>query len=94
MLETCFGRFGCPDLLVTDPPRAGLDARVSRSILKHLPPRLLLVSCDPGSLARDLGLLSSGYDIVCIQPVDLFPQTPHIETVVGLTKKGLQRIMY
>ncbi len=92
MLETCFDRFGCPDLLVTDPPRAGMDARVSRSILKHLPPRLLLVSCDPGSLARDLGLLSSGYDLACIQPVDLFPQTPHIETVVGLTRKGLQRI--
>ena len=85
LLERFFARFGCPDLLVTDPPRAGMDSRVTQAILRHLPSKLLLISCDPGSLARDLGLLSSAYRICSIQPVDLFPQTPHIETVAALT---------
>ncbi len=89
LLESFFSRFGCPDLLVTDPPRAGMDPQTTRSILKHLPPRLLLISCDPGSLARDLGLLSSAYRIESIQPVDLFPQTPHVETVVSMSRTNL-----
>ena len=79
---------GLPDLLVTDPPRAGMDEKTVQAILKHRPPRLTLVSCNPATLARDLALLVPAYDIRAVQPVDLFPQTPHIETVVSLTKKS------
>ena len=86
-LERCFKRFGAPDLLVTDPPRAGMDERTVQAILKHKPSRLVLVSCNPATLARDLALLAPAYDICAVQPVDLFPQTPHIETVVSLLKK-------
>lgn len=85
-LERCFKRFGSPDLLVTDPPRAGMDERTVQSILKHRPPRIVLVSCNPATLARDLALLVPAYRICAVQPVDLFPQTPHIETVVSLEK--------
>lgn len=87
-LASWFKRFGAPDLLVTDPPRAGMDERTVQAILKHQPPRLILVSCNPATLARDLALLAPAYDIGTVQPVDLFPQTPHIETVVSLTRKG------
>ncbi|MBQ4615922.1 MAG: 23S rRNA (uracil(1939)-C(5))-methyltransferase RlmD [Mailhella sp.] len=87
-LERCFKRMGLPDLLVTDPPRAGMDEKTVQAILKHRPPRLTLVSCNPATLARDLALLVPAYDIRAVQPVDLFPQTPHIETVVSLTKKS------
>ncbi|MBR3881156.1 MAG: class I SAM-dependent RNA methyltransferase [Mailhella sp.] len=86
-LERFFKRFGSPDLLVTDPPRAGMDERTVQAILKHRPPRLVLVSCNPATLARDLALLAPAYHICAVQPVDLFPQTPHIETVVSLLKK-------
>ena len=86
-LERAFKRFGAPDLLVTDPPRAGMDERTVQAILRHRPPRLVLVSCNPATLARDLALLSPTYDICAVQPVDLFPQTPHIETVVSLKRK-------
>jgi len=86
-LERCFKRFGSPDLLVTDPPRAGMDERTVQAILKHKPPRIVLVSCNPTTLARDLALLAQAYDILAVQPVDLFPQTPHIETVVSLKRK-------
>jgi 23S rRNA (uracil1939-C5)-methyltransferase len=87
-LESCFKRFGRPDLLVTDPPRAGMDERTVQALLKHRPPRIVLVSCNPATLARDLALLAPAYEIGTIQPVDLFPQTPHIETVVSLTAKA------
>ena len=83
-LERSFRRQGIPDLLVTDPPRAGMDGKTVRAILDHRPPRLVLVSCNPATLARDLALLSSSYRIRAVQPVDLFPQTPHVETVVSL----------
>ena len=83
-LERCFRREGVPDLLVTDPPRAGMDEKTVRSILEHRPQRLVLVSCNPATLARDLAMLAPAYCIRAVQPVDLFPQTPHVETVVSL----------
>lgn len=86
-LERCFRQKGIPDLLVTDPPRSGMDSRTVQAILRHQPPRLVLVSCNPATLARDLSLLAPAYDIRGVLPVDLFPQTPHIETVVSLTRK-------
>ena len=91
-LERCFRERGVPDLLVTDPPRAGMDERTVQAILKHRPPRLVLVSCNPATLARDLALLAPLYTIRAVQPVDLFPQTPHVETVasLSLTSPGKQ----
>ena len=83
-LERVFRQRGTPDLLVTDPPRAGMDERVVQAVLRHRPPRLVLVSCNPATLARDLALLAPSYAIRAVQPVDLFPQTPHVETVVSL----------
>lgn len=70
-----------------DPPRAGCVPQVIHSLIHLQPDRLVYVSCDPGTLARDLGLLiKGGYRVQEVQPVDLFPQTPHIETVVKLTR--------
>lgn len=84
-LESIFRERGVPDLIVTDPPRAGMDEKTVQALLKHRPPRLVLVSCNPATLARDLALLSQAYDIRAVQPVDLFPQTPHVETVAALS---------
>jgi 23S rRNA (uracil1939-C5)-methyltransferase len=74
-----------PDLILADPPRAGLGKHAVRELARIHAPRLTIVSCDPATLARDLqGLLASGYRIDKITLVDLFPQTFHIETVVHL----------
>jgi 23S rRNA (uracil1939-C5)-methyltransferase len=76
-----------PDLVVADPPRAGLGERVARHLARLGTPRLVYVSCDPATLARDLGILTGGgYRIEQVHLVDLFPQTYHIETVVELVR--------
>lgn len=79
-----FRRFGTPDLLCADPPRAGLDPRVVRALLRARPPRLLMVSCNPATLARDVAGLAPAYELKAVQPVDLFPQTPHVESAAFL----------
>jgi len=77
------------DLVVVDPPRAGLGAEVSRKLAALAPVRLTYVSCDPATLARDLNVfLQSGYVLEQVHLVDLFPQTYHIETVVHLSRKS------
>jgi len=79
-----------PDLILADPPRAGLGKHAVRELARIHAPRLIIVSCDPATLARDLqGLLATGYRIDKITMVDLFPQTFHIETVVHLVELGL-----
>lgn len=88
-LEACFSRMGVPDLVVTDPPRAGMDEYTVKALLKHRPARMILVSCNTATLARDLALLSAAYDIRSVQPVDLFPQTPHVEALALLEAKGI-----
>ena len=76
-----------PDLAVVDPPRSGLGERVARSLAMLGAPRVIYVSCDPATLARDLViLLGSGYRVEQVHLVDLFPQTYHIETVVHLAR--------
>jgi 23S rRNA (uracil1939-C5)-methyltransferase len=76
-----------PDLVIVDPPRAGLGERVARSLVKLGAPRLTYVSCDPATLARDLvHLAAGGYHVEQVQLVDLFPQTYHIESVVQLVR--------
>ena len=76
-----------PDVVFLDPPRAGSDERFLKSLLKAAPDRVVYVSCDPETLARDLKVLTAGgYQVRRIQPVDMFPWTEHIENVVLLQK--------
>jgi len=76
-----------PDIVVLDPPRAGLDARVVSALSKAKPKQIIYVSCDPATLARDIKrFLQSGYELKSVTPFDQFPQTYHIETVVLMSK--------
>ena len=79
---------GIPDVVITDPPRAGMHPDVVKALMEMKPRRIVAVSCNPATLARDLSILLESYDIQGIQPFDLFPHTPHIECVVGLERKG------
>jgi 23S rRNA (uracil1939-C5)-methyltransferase len=76
------------ELLVLNPPRTGLDARVPAMILASPPQRILYVSCDPATLARDVARLADGYEVGRVRAFDLFPQTGHVETVLELTLRG------
>jgi 23S rRNA (uracil1939-C5)-methyltransferase len=78
-----------PDLVVVDPPRAGLHKHVVKSLLSIKPPKIIYVSCNPSTLARDLKILCEKYyKLDKVQPIDMFPHTYHIETLVGLTPKS------
>lgn len=76
-----------PDIVIVDPPRAGLDSLAIKEIFKIKPKRLIYVSCDLMTLARDLKILSEIFNIIELTPVDMFPQTSHVESVVKLTLK-------
>ena len=78
---------GRPDIVITDPPRAGMHQDVVDTILRTSPNRIVYVSCNPATQARDLSLLDVAYRVVAVQPVDMFPHTPHVENVVLLEKK-------
>lgn len=75
---------GRPDIMIIDPPRAGMHTDVVEAILKAQPERIVYVSCNPATQARDIRLLSEKYKVTKIQPVDMFPQTHHVENVVRL----------
>lgn len=75
---------GHPDVIITDPPRAGMHTDVVNVILSARPNRIVYVSCNPATQARDLALLDEDYKVVAVQPVDMFPHTPHVENVVLL----------
>ena len=78
-----------PDVIVLDPPRAGANRLVLETIIKVRPERIVYVSCDPGTLARDLGILSqAGYSVGIVQPVDMFPWTQHVECIILMTNCG------
>jgi 23S rRNA (uracil1939-C5)-methyltransferase len=77
---------GRPDVIVTDPPRAGMHEKVVKEILKIAPEKVVYVSCNPATQARDLAIMASDYRIEKVQPVDMFPQTHHVENVVLLKK--------
>ena len=76
-----------PDVLIIDPPRAGMHKDVAKQVLAMLPERIVYVSCNPATLARELVLLKEAYQVKEVQPVDLFPHTYHIESVARLIKK-------
>ena len=79
-----FEEHGKPDVIITDPPRAGMHEKLVRKILEMEAPVVVYVSCNPATQARDLALLHEKYDVKKIQPVDMFPHTLHIENVVQL----------
>ncbi len=78
---------GTPDVIITDPPRAGMHEDVVKVILNANPQKVVYVSCNPATQARDLALMAHQYNVVKIQPVDMFPQTAHVENVVLLERK-------
>ncbi len=82
-----FAEHGHPDVVITDPPRAGMHASVINAILDALPGKIVYVSCNPSTQARDIALLDEKYSVRKIQPVDMFPHTHHVENVVLLEKK-------
>ncbi|MCX6333248.1 MAG: 23S rRNA (uracil(1939)-C(5))-methyltransferase RlmD [Bacteroidia bacterium] len=79
---------GHPDVIITDPPRAGMHEDVVKTILAASPGKIVYISCNPATQSRDILLLSEKYDVVKVQPVDMFPHTHHVENVVLLKKRG------
>ena len=85
--DAFFETHGKPDVIITDPPRAGMHEKLVRKLLEIEAPIIVYVSCNPATQARDLALLDEKYTVTKIQPVDMFPHTLHIENVVQLTRK-------
>ncbi|MBM3439827.1 MAG: class I SAM-dependent RNA methyltransferase, partial [Bacteroidetes bacterium] len=82
-----FNAHGSPDVIITDPPRAGMHEKLVKKLLEIHAPRIVYVSCNPATQARDLQLLDEKYLVTDVQPVDMFPHTHHIESVVALTAR-------
>ncbi|MBN1466751.1 23S rRNA (uracil(1939)-C(5))-methyltransferase RlmD [candidate division KSB1 bacterium] len=80
-------RFGRPDVVIIDPPRGGMHPKTVRDVLELQPKRIVHVSCNPTTLARELKVLSESYDVTKVQPVDMFPHTAHIEAVAQLMRR-------
>ena len=87
LTDDFIARHGHPDVIILDPPRAGIHPDVAQVILNAAPDRMVYVSCNPASQARDLAILCRKYTITAVQPVDMFPHTMHVENVVALQKK-------
>lgn len=88
VLNTAFiAKHGTPDVIILDPPRSGIHPDVAKVILDAAPDRIVYVSCNPASQARDLAIFAPLYEITAVQPVDMFPHTMHVENVVALKKK-------
>ena len=86
--EAFIEKHGRPDVIILDPPRAGIHPDVAQVILKAAPGRMVYVSCNPASQARDLAILCKDYEITAVQPVDMFPHTMHVENVVALKRRS------
>ncbi|MEO0897015.1 MAG: 23S rRNA (uracil(1939)-C(5))-methyltransferase RlmD [Bacteroidota bacterium] len=78
---------GQPDVIIADPPRQGMDPKVVKQILKVSPAYIIYVSCKPATQARDLEMMKGDYDLLSVQPVDMFPHTAHVENVVWMKRK-------
>jgi 23S rRNA (uracil1939-C5)-methyltransferase len=83
-----FAKHGKPDLIITDPPRSGMHEKVIEELLAVSAPRLIYVSCNPSTQARDIALLNEKYEVKYMQPVDMFPHTKHIENVAVLVLRN------
>ena len=87
LTDVFIAEHGRPDVIITDPPRAGMHPDVVKTILNAAPKRIVYVSCNPATQARDLQDLDTQYKVVAVQPVDMFPHTPHVENVVLLEQR-------
>ena len=87
LTEEFIAEHGRPDVIITDPPRAGMHPDVVKTILGAAPKRIVYVSCNPATQARDLHDLDVDYRVAAVQPVDMFPHTPHVENVVLLERR-------
>ena len=87
LTDEFIAEYGRPDVIITDPPRAGMHPDVVKTILNAAPDRIVYVSCNPATQARDLQLMDANYKVAEVQPVDMFPHTPHVENVVLLIKR-------
>ena len=88
LTDNFIAEHGRPDVIITDPPRAGMHPDVVKTILRAAPQRIVYVSCNPATQARDLQDLDVQYRVVAVQPVDMFPHTPHVENVVLLENRN------
>jgi 23S rRNA (uracil1939-C5)-methyltransferase len=84
-----FRQQGRPDIIITDPPRAGMHEKVVKSILESAPQRIVYVSCNPATQARDIALMKEQYELTACQPVDMFPHTQHVENIALLERKRM-----
>jgi 23S rRNA (uracil1939-C5)-methyltransferase len=89
ILNTGFvNEYGRPDVIITDPPRAGMHNEVVKKILEIMPGKIVYVSCNPATQARDISIMRNHYSVIRVQPVDMFPHTHHVENIVMLTRKS------
>lgn len=86
--EALFAEYGAPDVLVTDPPRSGMHKDLVETIARARPKKIVYVSCNPATQARDIALLADAYSLEKVQPVDMFPHTHHVENIVLLKLKN------
>ena len=87
LTTSLFDKHGYPDVIITDPPRAGMHVDVVQTILNAAPERIVYVSCNSATQARDLNMLDIRYRVTRVQPVDMFPHTHHVENVVLLERR-------
>ncbi|MBO5863985.1 MAG: class I SAM-dependent RNA methyltransferase, partial [Paludibacteraceae bacterium] len=87
LTQEFINQHGKPDVIITDPPRDGMHTDVIDTILFAAPRKIVYVSCNPATQARDLNLLDSKYKVTAVQPVDMFPHTHHVENVVMLERR-------
>lgn len=88
LVPTFIEKHGKPDVIITDPPRAGMHESVVKVILETAPEVLVYVSCNPATQARDVAMLNEKYEITAVQPVDMFPHTYHVENVLQMRKRA------
>jgi 23S rRNA (uracil1939-C5)-methyltransferase len=87
LTEELYTQHGKPDVVITDPPRAGMDPQVIEMLLLAAPEKIVYVSCNPATQARDIALLDAKYVVKAVQPVDMFPHTYHVENIALLEKR-------
>ncbi len=87
--DELIARHGKPDVIITDPPRAGMDEKVIQKILEVAPQKVVYVSCNPATQARDIAMMIEQYEVTAVQPVDMFPHTHHVENVALLQRRDV-----